>query len=70
MTPLHCAAISHSVTMKALSTTSGLADMSLQAKAREKLSCVQMLLTVGASPLSQVQFMSPTDCYFSCFGNK
>ncbi|XP_044063552.1 NF-kappa-B inhibitor delta isoform X3 [Siniperca chuatsi] len=52
MTPLHCAAISHSVTMKALSS-SGLADLSLQTKAAEKLSCVQMLLNAGASLLSQ-----------------
>ncbi|XP_039974122.1 NF-kappa-B inhibitor delta isoform X1 [Xiphias gladius] len=52
MTPLHCAAISHSVTIKALST-SGLADVSLQTKAAEKLSCVQMLLNAGASLHSQ-----------------
>uniref|UniRef100_UPI0037E82A2D NF-kappa-B inhibitor delta n=1 Tax=Semicossyphus pulcher TaxID=241346 RepID=UPI0037E82A2D len=52
MTPLHCAAISHSVTMKAL-TSSVLADVNLQNKAAEKLSCVQMLLSSGASLLSQ-----------------
>ncbi|XP_035527613.1 NF-kappa-B inhibitor delta [Morone saxatilis] len=52
MTPLHCAAISHSVTLKALSS-SGLVDVSLQNKAAEKLSCVQMLLNAGASLLSQ-----------------
>ncbi|KAM7382750.1 hypothetical protein PAMP_002467 [Pampus punctatissimus] len=52
MTPLHCAAISHSVTVKAL-FTSGLADVSIQTKATEKLSCVQMLLNAGASLLSQ-----------------
>ncbi|XP_070823100.1 NF-kappa-B inhibitor delta [Chaetodon trifascialis] len=52
MTPLHCAAISHSATMKALSS-SGLVDVSLQTKAVEKLSCVQMLLSAGASLLSQ-----------------
>uniref|UniRef100_A0A3P8T5Y3 Uncharacterized protein n=1 Tax=Amphiprion percula TaxID=161767 RepID=A0A3P8T5Y3_AMPPE len=52
MTPLHCAAISHGVTMKALSAT-GLADVNLQTKAAEKLSCVQMLLSEGASLLSQ-----------------
>ncbi|KAF7665733.1 hypothetical protein LDENG_00132540 [Lucifuga dentata] len=52
MTPLHCAAISHSVTMKAFSA-SGLTDVSLQAKAEEKLSCVQMFLNAGASLLSQ-----------------
>lgn len=53
MTPLHCAAISHSATMKALSS-SGLLDVSLQNKAVEKLSCVEMLLGTGASLLSQV----------------
>ncbi|KAK2910363.1 NF-kappa-B inhibitor delta [Channa argus] len=52
MTPLHCAAISHSVTMKALSA-SGLLDVSLQTKATQKLSCVQMLLNGGASLHSQ-----------------
>ncbi|KAM4581228.1 NF-kappa-B inhibitor delta [Odontesthes bonariensis] len=52
MTPLHCAAISHSVTVKALSTI-GPADVNLQTKADEKLSCVQMLLNAGASLLSQ-----------------
>ncbi|XP_034730514.1 NF-kappa-B inhibitor delta isoform X1 [Etheostoma cragini] len=52
MTPLHCAAISHSDSMKALSS-SGLADVGLQTKAAEKLSCVQMLLSAGASLFSQ-----------------
>ncbi|XP_029308498.1 NF-kappa-B inhibitor delta isoform X2 [Cottoperca gobio] len=52
MTPLHCAAISHSDTMKALSS-SGLADVGLQTLAAEKLSCVQMLLRAGASLFSQ-----------------
>ncbi|XP_061572589.1 NF-kappa-B inhibitor delta [Cololabis saira] len=52
MTPLHCAAISHSVTMKAL-FSNGSTDVHVQAKAAEKLSCVQMLLTAGASLLSQ-----------------
>ncbi|XP_056237112.1 NF-kappa-B inhibitor delta isoform X3 [Seriola aureovittata] len=52
MTPLHCAAISHSVTMKAL-LSSGMADVSLQTKAAEKLSCVHMLLNAGATLLSQ-----------------
>ncbi|XP_061633165.1 NF-kappa-B inhibitor delta isoform X1 [Phyllopteryx taeniolatus] len=52
MTPLHCAAISHSVTMKALFAC-GMANVFLQAKAAEKLSCVQMLVNAGASPLSQ-----------------
>lgn len=54
MTPLHCAAISHSVTMKAL-FSNGSTDVDLQSKAAEKLSCVQMLLNAGASLLSQVQ---------------
>lgn len=53
MTPLHCAAISHCATMKALSS-SGLPDVALQDKAAEKLSCVQKLLSSGASLLSQV----------------
>ncbi|XP_069393499.1 NF-kappa-B inhibitor delta isoform X3 [Paralichthys olivaceus] len=52
MTPLHCAAISHSATMKVLSTT-GLTDVGLQSKAAEKLTCVQMLLNKGASLCSQ-----------------
>ncbi|XP_077432167.1 NF-kappa-B inhibitor delta [Vanacampus margaritifer] len=52
MTPLHCAAISHSATMKDLFAY-GMADVNLQAKAAEKLSCVEMLLNAGASPLSQ-----------------
>lgn len=61
MTPLHCAAISHSATMKALSS-GGLVDVSLQTKAVEKLSCVQMILSAGASLLSQVQHSSPHRC--------
>ncbi|XP_047453595.1 NF-kappa-B inhibitor delta [Mugil cephalus] len=52
MTPLHCAAISHSVTMKAMATI-GLQDISIQNQAGEKLSCVQMLLNAGASLVSQ-----------------
>nr|XP_054596326.1 NF-kappa-B inhibitor delta isoform X1 [Nothobranchius furzeri] len=52
MTPLHCAAISHSISVKALSASRP-ADVHLQAKAAEKLSCVQMLLSSGASPSSQ-----------------
>ncbi|XP_058504354.1 NF-kappa-B inhibitor delta [Solea solea] len=52
MTPLHCAVISHSVTMKALCTT-GMADVNLQSKAAEKLSCVQKLLKEGAFVCSQ-----------------
>lgn len=53
MTALHCAAISHCATMKALSS-GGLPDGSLQDEAVEKLSCVQKLLSSGASLLSQV----------------
>jgi len=65
MTPLHCAAISHSVTVKALSS-SGLTDVGLYTKAAEKLSCVQMLLTAGAFLLSQVQYSSPfSECHVS-----
>ncbi|KAJ8378915.1 hypothetical protein AAFF_G00232800 [Aldrovandia affinis] len=53
-TPLHCAAISHSGTVKALSSVlPGLGDTGLQAQAEDKLSCVQLLLTYGASLLSQ-----------------
>lgn len=53
MTPLHCAAISHSATVKVLSG-SGQLDVALQNKAVDKLTCVQMLLNSGASLLSQV----------------
>ncbi|XP_068426861.1 NF-kappa-B inhibitor delta [Clinocottus analis] len=53
MTPLHCAAISHSVTTKALSNSGLMMDVGLQSKAAEKLSCVQMLLTAGAFLHSQ-----------------
>lgn len=53
MTPLHCAAISHSATMKALSS-GGLPDVALQGKAAEKLSCVEKLHSNGALLLSQV----------------
>lgn len=56
MTPLHCAAISHSVTMKAFMAAP--ADVGLQAKGDEKLSCVQMLIIAGASLLSQVLQLS------------
>ncbi|XP_076016927.1 NF-kappa-B inhibitor delta isoform X2 [Genypterus blacodes] len=52
MRPLHCAAISHSVSMKAFSA-GGTTDVDLQAKAEEKLSCVRMLLGAGASLSSQ-----------------
>ncbi|KAG7469163.1 hypothetical protein MATL_G00126090 [Megalops atlanticus] len=53
-TPLHCAAISHSSTVKALfSAVPGQGDASLQAQAEDKQACVQLLLQVGASLLSQ-----------------
>ncbi|KAJ8332921.1 hypothetical protein SKAU_G00418170 [Synaphobranchus kaupii] len=56
-TPLHCAAISHSGTMKALGPTLlGLGDptlQALQAQAEDKLSCLQLLVNCGASLLSQ-----------------
>lgn len=54
MTPLHCAAISHSASVKAFPSI-GLADVGLQTVADEKLSCVKMLLEAGASLLSQVR---------------
>ncbi|XP_066540208.1 NF-kappa-B inhibitor delta [Hoplias malabaricus] len=55
LTPLHCAVISHSATMKALAATSSawLPDSGLQSQADNKLSCLQLLLEAGASPLSQ-----------------
>ncbi|XP_014012444.1 NF-kappa-B inhibitor delta [Salmo salar] len=55
LTPLHCAAISHSGTLKTLSSLSstGLGDASLHALAEEKLSWLQMLLNTGASLTSQ-----------------
>ncbi|XP_077576923.1 NF-kappa-B inhibitor delta [Stigmatopora nigra] len=52
MTPLHCAAISHSVTTKALFAC-GMMDAKLQADAVQKLSCVEMLLNAGALLFSQ-----------------
>ena len=54
LTPLHCAAISHGATVKALSSA-GLADASLNATADDKLSCLQMLLSAGAIITSQVE---------------
>ncbi|XP_049336135.1 NF-kappa-B inhibitor delta [Astyanax mexicanus] len=59
LTPLHCAVISHSATMKALtassssSSSSWQTDGSLQTQANNKLFCVQLLLEAGASPISQ-----------------
>ncbi|XP_028985878.1 NF-kappa-B inhibitor delta isoform X2 [Betta splendens] len=52
MTPLHCAAISHSVTVKA-SAAAGLADEGLQKMAENKLVCVDRLVKEGASLQSQ-----------------
>ncbi|XP_076826908.1 NF-kappa-B inhibitor delta isoform X2 [Brachyhypopomus gauderio] len=56
LTPLHCAVISHGATMKALmasSSSAWLHDPSLQSQADNKLSCLQMLLSAGASLISQ-----------------
>ncbi|XP_015191961.1 NF-kappa-B inhibitor delta isoform X2 [Lepisosteus oculatus] len=53
LTPLHCAAISHGSTVKALCATPGLPDAALQNQAEDKLICVQLLLGCGASLLSQ-----------------
>ncbi|KAG9341761.1 hypothetical protein JZ751_018483 [Albula glossodonta] len=53
-TPLHCAAISHSGTVKALGALlPGLGDAGLQSQAEDKLSCLQLLLNYGATLLSQ-----------------
>ncbi|KAM8825882.1 NF-kappa-B inhibitor delta [Synchiropus picturatus] len=52
MTPLHTAVISHSATIKAL-IGSAVPDVKHQSKAEEKLLCVQLLLSAGASLLSQ-----------------
>ncbi|KAM4600960.1 NF-kappa-B inhibitor delta [Polymixia lowei] len=52
MTPLHCAVISHCAVTKPLSV-SGQADVGLQFKAGEKLTCLQLLLNAGASVFSQ-----------------
>ncbi|XP_048880543.1 NF-kappa-B inhibitor delta isoform X1 [Brienomyrus brachyistius] len=49
LTPLHCAAISHSATMKSFFTP--VSD--LHSLAEDKLSCIQLLLSSGASLLSQ-----------------
>ncbi|KAG5855793.1 hypothetical protein ANANG_G00000370 [Anguilla anguilla] len=53
-TPLHCAAISHSGTVKALgSAPPAMGDPVMQAQAEDKLSCLQLLISCGASLLSQ-----------------
>uniref|UniRef100_A0A3B3SWM1 NFKB inhibitor delta n=1 Tax=Paramormyrops kingsleyae TaxID=1676925 RepID=A0A3B3SWM1_9TELE len=54
LTPLHCAAISHSATMKSFfAPMTDLSDSSLHSLAEDKLSCIQLLLSSGASLLSQ-----------------
>ncbi|XP_050988192.1 NF-kappa-B inhibitor delta isoform X2 [Labeo rohita] len=57
LTPLHCAVISHCATMKAINASSSsstwLADSSLQTQAEDKLTCLQLLINAGASVLSQ-----------------
>ncbi|XP_061110367.1 NF-kappa-B inhibitor delta [Conger conger] len=53
-TPLHCAAISHSGTVKALgSGQPAMGDSILLTPAEDKLSCLQLLISYGASLLSQ-----------------
>ncbi|KAJ8289754.1 hypothetical protein GJAV_G00004950 [Gymnothorax javanicus] len=52
--PLHCAAISHSSTAKAFgSSQPSMGDPVLQAQLDDKLSCLQLLISCGASLLSQ-----------------
>ncbi|XP_018953695.1 NF-kappa-B inhibitor delta-like isoform X1 [Cyprinus carpio] len=57
LTPLHCAVISHCTTMKAInaspSSSTWLADGSLQTQAEDKLMCLRLLINAGASVLSQ-----------------
>ncbi|XP_056331114.1 NF-kappa-B inhibitor delta [Danio aesculapii] len=57
LTPLHCVVISHSATMKAINASSSsstwLADGSLQNQAEDKLMCLRLLINAGASILSQ-----------------
>ncbi|XP_016112585.1 NF-kappa-B inhibitor delta-like [Sinocyclocheilus grahami] len=57
LTPLHCAVISHCATMKAINASSSsstwLADGSLQTQAEDKLMCLRLLINAGASVLSQ-----------------
>lgn len=52
LTPLHCATISHSGTMKALSPVDQV-ETGLHSVAGDKLFCLQMLLNAGASVISQ-----------------
>ncbi|XP_052003542.1 NF-kappa-B inhibitor delta-like [Xyrauchen texanus] len=57
LTPLHCAVISHCGTMKAINASSSsstwLADGSLQTQAEDKQMCLRLLINAGASVLSQ-----------------
>ncbi|KAF4103231.1 NF-kappa-B inhibitor delta isoform X1 [Onychostoma macrolepis] len=56
LTPLHCAVISHCATIKAINASSSstwLADGSLQTQAEDKLMCLRLLINAGASVLSQ-----------------
>ncbi|MBN3276497.1 IKBD inhibitor, partial [Polyodon spathula] len=48
LTPLHCAVISHSSTLKSLAS-----QPDMQSQAQDKLSCIHLLLQHGASPISQ-----------------
>ena len=58
LTPLHCATMAHGVLMKGLNSSGGgvaaQADVSLQSKAAETFSCLEMLLNAGANLTSQV----------------
>ncbi len=57
LTPLHCAVISHCATIKAINASSSstwLADGSLQTQAEDKLICLRLLIVTGASVISQV----------------
>ncbi|XP_062394686.1 NF-kappa-B inhibitor delta [Sardina pilchardus] len=54
LTPLHCAAISHSATMKAMASAFPSSDpTSWLAEGNDKLYCLERLLNAGASLLSQ-----------------
>ncbi|XP_043116953.1 NF-kappa-B inhibitor delta isoform X2 [Puntigrus tetrazona] len=56
LTPLHCAVISHCATIKALNASSSstwLADGSLQTQAEDKLLCLRLLINAEASVVSQ-----------------
>ncbi|XP_039629536.1 NF-kappa-B inhibitor delta isoform X1 [Polypterus senegalus] len=55
LTPLHCAVISHSSSMKMLASQDPgqQTDTSLETQAHDKLTCIQLLLQYGASTFSQ-----------------